>query len=164
LQDWFNANYGSLDFHLIGNHLDTIKTTPLPGEQPVKSENLIYGGADQFTPTPYWSANVDLVWRLAPWTVDYNIDWYNGVLISPDRQTVKAEPNYVLHKYLHTDARNFHSIQIAYDVTDNVNLYFGVQNLWYQKPSLGQDGYPTNPIGRFFYGGVRVNLDRIPGL
>ncbi|HEY1962951.1 MAG TPA: TonB-dependent receptor [Rhizomicrobium sp.] len=164
LKDWFEANYGSLDFHLIGNHLDTIKTTPLPGEQPIKSENLLYGGADQLTPTPYWTANIDMVWHLAPWTVDYNVDWYNGVLISPDRQTVKSEPNYVLHKYLHTDARNFHSIQIAYDVSDSVNLYFGVQNLWYQKPTLGQDGYPVNPLGRFFYGGVRVNMDRIPGL
>jgi outer membrane receptor protein involved in Fe transport len=164
LEDWFNEKFGTLDFHLIGNHLDTLKTTPLPGEQPVKSENLLYGGADALTPTPYWSFNLDTVWHLAPWTVDYNVDWYNGVLISPDRQTVKAEPNYVLHKYLHTDARNFHSVQVAYDASDSVQLYAGVQNLWYQKPSLGQNGYPVNPLGRFFYGGIRVNMDRIPGL
>ena len=135
----------------------------MPGEAPVKSANTIYGGADQLTPTPYWTFDFDLTWHLAPWTVDYNVDWYDGVLIT-DRQTVKSEPNYVDHKYLHLDPRNVHSIQVAYDVTDNLNVYGGVQNLWYQKPTIGQNGYPVDPMGRFFYVGVRVNLDKMPTL
>jgi iron complex outermembrane receptor protein len=164
LNDWFDAPYGALDFHVIGNHLDSINTTPLPGEAPVKSANLIFGSADNLSPTPYWTFDFDVVWRMAPWTVDYNVNWYNGLLVTPDRQTLHSEPNYVEHKFLHLDPRNVHSIQVAYDVTDNLNVYAGVQNLWYQKPTIGQNGYPVDPIGRFFYFGVRVNFDKIPDL
>ena len=161
LADWFNAPYGTLDFHLIGNHLDSINTTPLPGQTPIKSANTIFGGADQLTPTPYWTFNLDTVWHLAPWTVDYNVDWYDGVY-QTDRQTIHSEPNFAAKNYLHIDPHNVHSVQVAYDLTESVNLYAGVQNLWYQKPSLGQNGYPVNPLGRFYYLGVRVNLDKVP--
>src|SRR5262249_47996086 len=73
LDDWFKDHYGTLDFHVIGAHLDTIKTTPLTGEQPIKSENTIFGGVDG-SPTPTWQANFDVVWHRDEWTVDYNID------------------------------------------------------------------------------------------
>ncbi|HWA30898.1 MAG TPA: TonB-dependent receptor [Rhizomicrobium sp.] len=160
LDDMFDAHYGSLDFHLIGNHLDAISTTPLPSEAPIKSANTLYGGVD-FGATPNWQFNLDMVWHLDKWTVDYNIDWYDGVL-QIDRQTVKSEPNYAAKKYLHLDPRDVHSVQVSYDVSQGWNVYAGVDNLFYQKPSIGQSGYPVEPLGRFFYGGVNVNLD--PGL
>jgi len=36
---------------------------------------------------------------------------------------------------------------------------FGVNNLFYQKPAIGQSAYPVDPIGRFFYIGVKTDLD-----
>lgn len=157
LDDWFGGHDGTLDFHLMGNHLDVIRTTSLPGQAPIKSENTLYGGIDG-TPTPYWQFNLDTVWHLDAWTVDYNVDWYDGVLLT-DRQTILSEPNYVAKKYAHLNPRDVHSIQIGYDVREGWNLYFGVDNLYYQKPSYGQNGYPVDPLGRFFYGGVKVDLD-----
>jgi len=163
LDDWFKDDrYGTLDFHVIGNHLDTIKTTPLLGEQPIKSENTIFGGVDG-SPTPNWQANFDVVWHRDEWTVDYNIDWYDGVY-QTDRQTIHSEPNFAAKKYLHLDPKDEHSIQVGYDINESWNVYAGVNNLWYQKPSAGQNGYPVNPLGRFFYFGVKVNMDRLPDL
>ena len=58
LDEWFGDHLGTLDFHLIGNHLDSIRTTPLPGEKPIEAANTIAGGVDA-TPTPFWQANLD---------------------------------------------------------------------------------------------------------
>ena len=142
---------------MIGNHLDSLSTTPLPGENPIERANTIYGGVNGGA-TPYWQMNFDLVWHRDAWTVDYNVDWNNGVLIT-DRQTISSEPNYVARQYLHTTDRDVHSIQVGYDFNDSWNVYGGVNNLFYQKPSIGQNGYPVDPLGRFFYMGVKANLD-----
>ncbi len=45
LDDWFGDHYGLLDLHLVGSHLDVFETTPLPGQAPVKSENVAGGGS-----------------------------------------------------------------------------------------------------------------------
>ena len=157
LDEWLGGHYGSLNFHMIGNHLDSLSTTPLPGENPIERANTIYGGVNGGA-TPYWQMNFDLVWHRDAWTVDYNVDWNNGVLIT-DRQTIASEPNYVARQYLHTTDRDVHSIQVGYDFNDSWNVYGGVNNLFYQKPSIGQNGYPVDPLGRFFYMGVKANLD-----
>ena len=157
LDDWFSAHLGNLDFHLIGNHLDTITTTPLPGQAPINSANYAYGGVDA-GPTPYWSFNLDTVWNYDAWTVDYNVDWYDGVL-NFDRQTVHSLPNVVASQFLHIPAHDVHSIQVGYDIRPGWNIYAGIDNLWYQKPSIGNNGLPADPLGRFFYGGVKVDLN-----
>jgi iron complex outermembrane receptor protein len=157
LDDWFSTHLGSLDFHLIGNHMDIITTTPLPGQAPINSANYAYGGVD-LGPTPYWSFNLDTVWTFNAWTVDYNVDWYDGVL-NFDRQTVSSLPNVVAPQFLHTPAHDVHSLQVGYDIREGWNVYAGIDNLWYQKPSIGNNGLPAEPLGRFFYGGVKVNLN-----
>ncbi len=64
-------------------------------------------------------------------------------------------------QYIHAADQNIHSIQIGYDVSDNLNIYGGVDNIFYQKPSPNDAsvGIPASPIGRFFYGGIRFNTD-----
>jgi outer membrane receptor protein involved in Fe transport len=156
-QDWFGTDYGTVNFHLIGNHLDSLSTVPLPGEAAIKGQNTVYGGVDG-GPTPYWSANLDVVWTYQKLTVDYNVDWTNGVLIT-DRQTVASEPNFVAGKYLHLPDRDIHSLQVGYDFAQGLNAYFGVDNLFYQKPALGENAYPASPLGRFYYLGLKADLD-----
>lgn len=156
LDEWFGDHLGTLDFHLIGNHLDSIRTTALPGEAPVNSANTINGGVDG-TPTPFWQANLDMVWNRDEWTVDYNVDWYDGVLIA-SRQTIKSQPDFVAHNFIHLKPRNVHSIQVDYDMGGGFNAYVGVDNLWYQKPDIGQNGYPVDPVGRLFYAGLKADL------
>jgi outer membrane receptor protein involved in Fe transport len=152
LDDYFGADSGTLDLHLIGNHLDKIATTPLPGQAATDSSN---------TPgSPFWQLNLDAIWHLDRWTVDYNWQWYNGVL-NFTRQSIISEPNIAAANLLHTPDQNIHSIQVGYDVTSALHVYAGIDNIFYQEPSANnQDlGYPASPIGRFFYAGVRLNTD-----
>jgi iron complex outermembrane receptor protein len=151
-----DAQAGSLDLHLIGNHLDTIKTTPLQGEAPTDGSNT--------TGSPFWQLNLDAVWTIDRFTFDYNWQWYNGIL-NFTRQQVASTPNIVAPDLIHTADQNIHSISLAYDVSDNLNVYTGIDNLLYQKPSPNNAtiGVPVSPIGRFFYAGVRFKTDDIMG-
>ncbi len=155
LKDWINENAGSLDFHLIGNYLDKLTFTALPGQAPVESANTIAGGIDGL-PAPRWQTNLDIVWNWDQWNVDYNIDWYSPVL-SISRQTHEAQPNQVAPQFLYVPDHFEQNVQVAYTVDDGWTIYGGINNLFYQKPSIGQQFYPVSPLGRFFYAGLRVN-------
>jgi outer membrane receptor protein involved in Fe transport len=157
LADVIKKDAGTLDFHLIGSRLDTLQTVPLPGEAPQEFANTFDGGVDG-TVAPKWQANLDMVWTWDPITIDYNIDWYNAVL-AVDRQTLISEPNVYAKKYLHIPDHFEQSIQVSYDLAKGWEVYGGVDNLFYQKPSIGQNGLPADPLGRFFYMGVKADLD-----
>jgi outer membrane receptor protein involved in Fe transport len=157
LADIFKKDVGTLDLHLIASRLDVLSTTPLPGEKPIEYANTFDGGVDG-GPAPRWQANVDFVWNWDPVTIDYNIDWYNAVF-AWDRQTIISEPDVVASKYLHLPARFVQSIQVDIDVEKGWDVYAGIDNLFYQKPAIGQNGLPVDPLGRFFYVGVKADID-----
>ena len=152
LDDYFGSDSGALDLHLIGNHLDKVAMTPLPGQAPTDMSNE--------PGSPFWQFNIDASWTLDKWSVDYNWQWYNGIL-NFKRQTVLSEPNVVAKNLIHTADQNIHSIQVGYDASSEIHVYGGIDNLFYQKPSPNNDdiGYPVSPIGRFFYAGVKFNTD-----
>jgi outer membrane receptor protein involved in Fe transport len=157
LEDIVHKDAGSLDFHLIASRLDVLSTTPLPGESPIEYANTFDGGVDG-GPAPRWQANLDIVWTWDPVTINYNIDWYNAVF-AWDRQTIESEPDVVAKKYLHIPDRFVQSIQVDVEVAKGWDVYGGIDNLFYQKPSIGQNGLPVDPLGRFFYIGVKADLD-----
>jgi outer membrane receptor protein involved in Fe transport len=52
-------------------------------------------------------------------------------------------------------------VNIAWDLTENVNLYAGINNLFDEKPAFGygdNSSYPVSAMGRFFYAGARMNF------
>ncbi len=159
LDDLFGTHAGSLTLHLLGNHLDILSFTSIAGQAPVNGANVINGGTDG-GPAPFWQGYLDAVWSLDDWTVDYNVQWADG-LLNFSRQTVASQPNVVSQKLLHTPAEDIHSIQVRYQVEDGWQVYAGISNLWYQKPSANDygNGYPADPTGRVFYVGVDVNVD-----
>jgi iron complex outermembrane recepter protein len=156
-KDVLEKDIGSFDFHLIGARLDTLRTTPLPGEAPIESANTFDGGFDGSV-APKWQANFDIVWTFDPVTVDYNFDWYNAVW-AWDRQTIEDQPDITAPQYRHIPARFVQSIQVGWDFAKGWNVYGGIDNLFYQKPSIGENGAPVDPLGRFFYMGVKADLD-----
>ncbi len=155
--DWFGHDYGTVNFHLIGNWLDHLTFQAIANEAPTQGAGTLGGGFDG-SPAPRWQTNLDTVWHFENWTIDYNIDWYSHVL----RSTIQAyidQPNIYDKKYLYIPDRFVQGIQVGYDVDNAWNVYAGVDNLFYQKPAIGQSAYPVDPIGRFFYLGVKSNLD-----
>jgi outer membrane receptor protein involved in Fe transport len=155
--DWFGENDGTISFHLIGNWLDRLSFVSLPDEAAVQGAGTLGGGFDG-TPAPKWQTNLDMVWKNNGWTVDYNIDWYSHVLRA-SIQTVKDQPNVFAKKFLFIPDRFVQGVQVGYDFSPGWNVYAGVDNLFYQKPAIGESAYPVDPIGRFFYVGVKSNLD-----
>jgi outer membrane receptor protein involved in Fe transport len=149
-----DAQAGTLDLHLIGNHLDKIATTPLQGQAPTDDSGT--------AGSPFWQLDLDMVWSWNRFTLDYNWQWYSGVL-NFSRQATLSTPNIVAPNLIHTADQNIHSVSLAYDLNDNLNLYGGVDNLFYQKPSPNNEtvGIPASPIGRFFYVGARFKTDDI---
>jgi outer membrane receptor protein involved in Fe transport len=158
LDDLFDTHAGALTLRLLGNHMDILQRTPIAGQPPTNGANVINGGTDG-GPAPFWQAYLDAVWTLDDWTVDYNVQWADG-LLNFSRRATAGEPNIVAKQYLHTPAEDVHSIQVRYQVQDGWQVYAGVQNLWYQKPSANDqtNGFP-DPIGRVFYVGVDINTD-----
>ncbi len=156
-KDVIAKNVGSLDFHLIGAWLDGLSTVPLPGEAPIESANTFDGGVDG-GPAPRAQANLDIVWTWDPVTVNYNFDWYNGML-AVDRQTLASEPDVYAKQYLHLPDRFVQSMQVDYEFAKGWDVYGGVNNIFYQKPAIGWNGLPVEPLGRFFYMGVKADLD-----
>ncbi len=142
IKDVVAKDWGSLDFHLIGSWLDTLSTVPLPGEKGIESANTYDGGVDG-SPAPRAQANFDIVWSFDPITIDYNIDWYNGVL-AVERQTVESEPDVYAKKYLHLPDHFVQSIQVDYEFSKGWDVYGGIDNIFYQKPSIG----PERAAGR----------------
>ncbi|HEY1708688.1 MAG TPA: TonB-dependent receptor, partial [Rhizomicrobium sp.] len=157
LDDWFGGHYGMLDLHLLGSHLDSFAITSLPGEAPVKSENVNGGGFDGGV-TPVWQFNLDTVWTYDQWSFDYNIQWYNSVL-NVSRQTLVSEPNIYSSNFLYAPPQDLHSIQISYDIADGWNAYAGVNNLWDQKPQFTHNAIPADAIGRVYYLGLKVDIN-----
>jgi outer membrane receptor protein involved in Fe transport len=157
LDDWFGEHYGMLDLHLIGSHLDVFETTPLPGAAPVKGENIAGGGFDG-GPTPYWQFNLDALWTFDQWQVDYDVQWYNSIL-NVTRNTLHSEPNFLPSNLMYVPAQNLHSIQISYNFSDGWQAYAGINNLFYQKPQFTNTDFPTNPLGRVFYAGLKVDMN-----
>ena len=51
-----------------------------------------------------------------------------------------------------------HEIHASYDITDNVNVYAGINNLFDQKPAFDYSSYPISAMGRYFYAGARMNF------
>jgi outer membrane receptor protein involved in Fe transport len=154
-RDWFGEDYGSLDFHLIGNYLDKLTFTALPGQAPVESANTFQGGIDG-QPAPRWQTNLDTLWTYGDWQVDYNIDWYSAVL-SATRQTFESVPNQVAPQFKYIPDHFVQNVQVDYTVVPGWTAYAGINNLFYQKPSIGQQFLPVDPLGRFFYVGLQVN-------
>jgi iron complex outermembrane recepter protein len=150
-------DYGEVNFKLIGNYLDKLSFTPLAGQPSVETAGTVGGGEDGGN-APKWSNNLDITWISGDWSVDYNIDWYaamwRGTLVE-----VAAQPDLYANQYKKTSQRFENDVQVGYDIDNGMQLYAGVNNLFYQKPALGEANTPIAAIGRFFYVGVNANLD-----
>jgi iron complex outermembrane receptor protein len=141
--------FGAFDFHLIGNHLDSLGNVPVPGE--ARTNNTGYLG-------PKWQASLDVLWSMDRWSVDYNIDWWSRVYRFT-LQTLAAQPDEVDPQYRQFPERFVNNLQVGYQASDTWRVYAGINNLFYQKPGIAATGYPVDPVGRVFYVGANIDMD-----
>ena len=139
------------DFHiqLVGGYLDRLEFIATPGADVDSDLEEEY--------YPKYSATLDVSWTRGPLTLGYGVNWYNKT----DRwtaETLAGDPDYTDSKYFTVKAKWDHDINASYDITDAVNLYAGVNNLFDEQPAFGYSSYPISAMGRYFYLGARVNF------
>ncbi|RJY10241.1 TonB-dependent receptor [Aurantiacibacter aquimixticola] len=57
-----------------------------------------------------------------------------------------------------------HDVSITYEYNDDFSIYAGVNNITDEEPYPTNFAYPVNPYGTYFFLGIRLSGDRIPGL
>ncbi|WEK48094.1 MAG: TonB-dependent receptor [Candidatus Andeanibacterium colombiense] len=142
---------GRVDLRLVGNYLDKLEFVPALGAE---TENEMDSAA---YPAPRWSATFDLTWTKGPLSLNYGINWFAKTR-RVTREQEAANPDYAPAKYIWYRQMWMHNLYVSYDVTDNVNVYGGVSNLFDRKPDDGAAGYPVSAVGRAFFMGVKAKV------
>jgi iron complex outermembrane receptor protein len=147
------ARAGTFDLRLVAGYLDKLTLIGIPG---APAENQV----DQAF-KPRWNANFSPTWTLGGLSVNYNLRFQNATLAF-SRNALAANPDIAAGRYIRNDALWQHDAQVKYRVNDRFEGYLGVNNLTDQKPDPASYGtnVPIPPLGRFYYAGVRVALDR----
>lgn len=142
------TDYGMFDLHLMGNYLNSLYLTPLLGE-PAEYQVAEKGA-------PKWQMTFDLTWTYGDFDINYNVDWYSPTLRA-SHIVMNAAPDRFAPEYIKYPAKDVSNLQLGYRFAPEYRAYFGVNNLFYQKPGVGSSDYPVDPLGRFFYFGLTVD-------
>jgi outer membrane receptor protein involved in Fe transport len=157
---------GNLNVSMLWTYLDHFDTTGIVSGDVDKDAGEILFPEHRFNLTTTYSLDdLSVVWRMRYWD---EVNDSNTPELQNENGGVFGNP---LASSLNTvDSIFYHDLQASYDVTDTVNLYFGINNLLDEEPPLltqgtqyGATGVNTAPeaydvIGRRYYAGVRVDL------
>ena len=149
--DWILSTEAQGDFRvqLVGGYLDRLEFVATPGAEVDNDLEELY--------FPKFSATLDASWTRGPLTLAYGINW-NGKTDRFTRETLAGDPDYSDPRYFRIKQKWDHEISVAYDFSEHVNVYAGINNLFDQKPEFGYSSYPISAMGRYFYAGARMNF------
>ena len=117
---------GDFQMQLVGGYLERLEFIATPGADVDSDLEEEY--------FPKYSATFDASWTRGPLTLGYGFSWYSET----DRwtaETLAGDPDYTDSKYFKVKPKWEHDINVSYDITDAVNLYAGVNNLFDESPS-----------------------------
>jgi iron complex outermembrane receptor protein len=143
---------GDFRFQLVGGYLNKLDFVSVPGAE------VDHDLEEQYYPK--YSATFDANWTKGPLTLTYGLDWY-GKTDRFTHEVLAGDPDYSDPRYFKVKEKWDHRVNVAWDVTENVNVYAGINNLFDQKPAFGygdNSSYPISAMGRFFYAGARMNF------
>jgi iron complex outermembrane receptor protein len=142
-------SHGAFRVQLVGGYLDRLEFIATPGA------DVDVDLGEQYYPK--FSGTLDLSWENGPLTLAYGINWYSKT----DRWTreiLAGDPDYTDSRYFRVKQKWDHDFSAAFDVTEQVNVYAGINNVFDQKPEFGYSSYPVSAMGRYFYAGARMNF------
>lgn len=143
---------GGFRFQLAGGYLDRLEFISVPGAEVDNDLEEQY--------FPKFSATLDASWTQGPLTLAYGINWF-GKTDRFTREILAGDPDYSDPRYFQVKQKWDHEINAAYDITDQLNVYAGINNLFDEKPAFGyglNSSYPVSAMGRYFYAGARMNI------
>ena len=113
--------------------------------------------------SPKWVGNADITWMKDNFTLNYGVQ-YIGSQLRFEIDEIAGDPDIAAPEFLSIGSRFMHDIRGEWTTDDERFSFFaGVNNFTNELPSRGLDNTPTGWLGRYFFAGVRVKLDVIPG-
>ena len=109
---------------------------------------------------PKYSGTFDLTWTQGALTLNYGLNYFSKLRRFTEDE-VNANPDISDPKYIFYRERWEHDIQASVAAGEQVNFYVGVNNFTNKTGDVASVRYPYSPIGRYFYAGARIALDRL---
>lgn len=146
------ARLGRFDLRLVGGYLDKLQQVATPGAAVENNVDALF--------RPRFNAAFSPTWSLEAVTIGYNLRWQDGVRRF-SRFDTDGNPSFVDPRYFRYKPLWQHDVQVQWKASDRFAFYGGVNNLGDQKPDIGfETNVPISPVGRYFYFGAKVNVDR----
>jgi outer membrane receptor protein involved in Fe transport len=142
---------GTFAINLVGNHLEELTFTNLPGAEPDPVAEEISA--------PEWQVNLDVTWQYGPLTLNYGYNYFSETYRYDN--LIREQDDYVAEGLEQYDARSTHDLQARWDFNERFTLYGGVNNVLDQEPDQYAESYPVSPLGRTFYVGLTASLDSL---
>jgi iron complex outermembrane recepter protein len=150
---------GQMGINFVGTYLESLETvTGIQGQAP--RECVGFYGNQCGTPNPEWRHRARLSWD-TPWNVSLAATWRHYGEVQLFGTTATRVDRYF-------EAENYFDLSGNWDVAQNANLRFGVNNVLDDDPqlsaSVGTTGngntYPQTyeALGRFFFVGLTVDF------
>jgi iron complex outermembrane recepter protein len=146
------ATAGTFSLNLIGNYLDRLNFIGTPGADVTDSRGEAFA--------PKYTLNSDLTWNIHNFTLNYGLTYFSKTLRSTNLKT-NSNPDRYAPEYIYLKEHWQHDLYAAIDVQKKMTFFLGVNNLFDQKPDIGTDRYPVSSVGRFYYAGAKMRLDKI---
>lgn len=157
----FTVNYGfeispelgNLNLRFAGGYLDKLEFIPTPGAEVDNDREEAFA--------PKWNGTLDLTWRQDNVAVNYGLNYFSKTRRYTTEQQ-EANPDLVEPQYFFYKRKLEHDLQVSWTTDDDrFTFYTGVNNLTDELPDYSLN-YPSSYLGRFFYAGVRVGLEKLP--
>ena len=144
---------GRVNVRLNGGYLDRLEFTPTPGAE------LDNDRGEAFAPK--WIGSADLTWSLDNFAVNYGISYFSKTRRFTTEQ-LEANPDISDPRYFFFKEKWEHDLRLQFTTDDNrFTFYAGVNNLFDEKPAVASLDYPVSIIGRYYFAGVKVGLDKL---
>lgn len=149
---------GTFSFGLVGNKLEKLERLETV-DAPINDDKGEEGA-------PEWQATFDTTWSYNKLTVNYGISWfdqtsrYSNVEIANNSDIAPEEWKFYEERFVQ-------DLQVRYELSDQFEVYAGVNNLGNQEPQpsgFGDASYPVSSLGRFFYVGASAKLGGVASL
>lgn len=157
----FELNYlwdlgagGTINFRNIATYLDKLDQFPFQVDPDFVDEEKGEVG------DPEWSTVFNATWNYNDWSVNYEFRWFDS-MIEVENDVLEANPD--VRDHIFTGSTQYHDIQVRFRAMESTELFLGVNNITEEWPPNTRTGASTDSamwdnVGRFFYGGVRVNF------
>ncbi|WP_201153865.1 TonB-dependent receptor domain-containing protein [Rhodothalassium salexigens] len=150
----FDADYGTVNFRVIGTHV--LHRREFPFQIAPDEFNSEAGELGD----PEWALTYNMTYRLDRLSFNYELRYISDMLLVQS-ENLANDPD--LQEFVSTGKTFYHDIQARYQLTDYLEVFAGINNLTQEFPPFGLSGAGTDSaifdnIGRFYYGGARVSF------